>query len=211
MQTTSRSTIRSTVLTTLVPAALLYSIALTWSAAEGISSTKVLRDLAQACDAPLGQGFLSSVGYLLWMAAAAIALFAAGSNQIRGSAINRQFAFCGGGFSLFLCLDDMFLVHDRYLGQSFLYVTYAVFTALLLLRFRAPLHRFGGDSFLLSVIFLGASVLIDSFQGIFPASYETVQLFEEGAKFLGIAAWLAFWCHYVSATSNSATSNLSSL
>lgn len=95
----------------------------------------------------------------------------------------------------------MFLVHDRYLGQSFLYVTYSVFTVLLLVCFREPLKRFAGDSFLLSVVFLGSSVLIDAFQGIFPASYETVQLFEEGAKFLGIAAWLAFWCHYVNATS----------
>ena len=201
MQIDTRSTIRTTVLTTLLPAALLYLIALAWSAAEGISSTKVLRDLAQACDAPLGQGFLSSVGYLLWMAAAAVALFAATTRLIRGSIVNRQFAFCGGGFSLWLCLDDMFLVHDRYLGQSFLYVTYSVFTVLLLVYFREPLKRFAGDTFLLSVVFLGSSVLIDSFQGLFPASYETVQLFEEGAKFLGIAAWLAFWCHYVNATS----------
>ena len=201
MPTESRSTIRSTLLTTLLPAALVYVIALTWSAAEGISSTKVLRDLAQACDAPLGQGFLSSVGYLLWMAAAAIALFAAATHQIKGSVVNRQFAFCGGGFSLWLCLDDMFLVHDRYLGESFLYVTYAVFTVLLLVCFRTPLKRVCGDTFLLSVIFLGSSVLIDSFQGAFPASYERVQLFEEGAKFLGIAAWLSFWCHYVNATS----------
>ncbi len=201
MPAESRSTIRSTALTTLFPAALLYLIALTWSAAEGISSTKVLRDLAQDCDAPLGQGFLSSVGYLLWMAAAAIALFAAATGQIKGSTVNHQFAFCGGGFSLWLCLDDMFLVHDRYLGQSFLYVTYSVFTVLLLLCFRKPLKKFAGDTFLLSVVFLGSLVLIDAFQGIFPTSYETVQLFEEGAKFLGIAAWLAFWCHYVNATS----------
>ena len=95
----------------------------------------------------------------------------------------------------------MFLVHDRYLGESFLYVTYAVFSVLLLVRFRGALRRFGGDSLVLAVILLGSSVLIDAFQGVFPASYETVQLFEEGAKFLGIAAWLAFWCHYVNASS----------
>ena len=120
------STLRSTLLKALLPAALIYGVALSWSAAEGIS-TKVLRDLAQDCGAPLGQGFLSSVGYLLWMAAAAIALFAAFTGQIKGPVVNRQFAFCGGGFSLWLCLDDMFLVHDRYLGESFLYVTYAFF------------------------------------------------------------------------------------
>jgi len=68
-----RSSLRTTVLWWLIPAAVLYAVALIWSGAEGISAKFVLRDLAQSCDAPLGQGFLSSVGYLLWMAAAAIA------------------------------------------------------------------------------------------------------------------------------------------
>ena len=196
-----RSTLRATVLRTLLPAVVLYAVALIWSDAEGISAKFVLRDLAQSCDAPRGKGFLSSVGYLLWMAAAAIALFAASTRQIQGSVVNRQFAFCGGGFSLWLCLDDMFLVHDRYLGEAFLYVTYAVFTGLLLFRFRGPLRRFGGDSFLLAVVLLGASVLTDALQGLWPDSYEIVQIVEEGFKFLGIAAWLSFWCHYVSASS----------
>ena len=195
------STMRSTVVRTLLPAAVLYAVALLWSGAEGISAKLVLRDLAQSCDAPLGQGFLSSVGYLLWMAAAAIALFAASTRQIQGPAAYRQFAYCGGGFSLWLSLDDMFLVHDRYLGEAFLYVTYAFFTGLLLFKFRGPLQRFAGDTFLLAVILLGTSVLSDALQGVFPFSYETVQVVEEGAKFLGIAAWLAFWCHDVNATS----------
>ena len=196
-----RSTLRSTVLWAMVPAAIVYAIALVWSASEGISAKLVLKDLAQSCQAPLGQGFLSSVGYLLWMAAAAIALFAASTRQIQGSVLNRQFAFCGGFFSLWLCLDDMFLVHDRYIGQSFLYVTYAVFTVLLLFRFRGPLLRFGVDTFLVSVVLLGLSVVTDAIQGLWPDSYQTVQIFEEGFKFLGIAAWLSFWCHYVSSAS----------
>lgn len=198
-------TIRSTVGRTLLPATVLYSVALLWSDAEGIRAKLVLRDLAQSCDAPLGQGFLSSVGYLLWMAAAAIALFAAVTRQIQGPAAYRQFAYCGGGFSLWLCLDDMFLVHDRYLGEAFLYVTYAFFTGLLLFKFRGPLQRFAGDTFLLAVTLLGASVITDALQGVFPFSYETVQVLEEGFKFLGIAGWLAFWCHYVNATSRLTT------
>ena len=154
-----RSTFRSTLVWAMVPAAILYAVALVWSASEGVSAKLVLKDLAQSCQAPLGQGFLSSVGYLLWMAAAAIALFAAFNRQIQGSAVYRQFAFCGGGFSLWLCLDDMFLVHDRYIGQSFLYITYAVFTGLLLFRFRGPLLRFGVDTFLVSVVLLSQTPL----------------------------------------------------
>ena len=196
------STLSSTIRWTLVPAAVLYAISLVWSSAEGIDLQLVVRDLAQACDAPLGLGFISSVGYLLWMAAAAIALFAAGSGQIRGPIAWRQFAFCGGGFSLWLCLDDMFLVHDRYLGEATLYITYTVFSVLLLVCFRKPLRRFGGDSFLLSVLLLGSSVLIDALQNYLPFPPTTVQLTEEGFKLLGIAAWLGFWCQYVALASS---------
>ena len=194
---------RSTLLWALVPAAIVYAVALVWSVSEGIDAKDVVRDLAQSCNAPLGEGFLSSVGYLLWMSAAAISLFAASTRQIQGSVLNRQFAFCGGGFSLWLCLDDMFLMHDRYLGEAFLYVTYIIFTGLLLFRFRGPLRRFGGEIFLASVLLLGLSVLTDALQG-FWSSYETAQIFEEGFKFLGIAAWLSFWCHYVSSASKPA-------
>ena len=45
---------------------------------------------------------------------------------------------CGGAFSLLLCLDDMFLLHDRYIGSTFLYSLYAVFALLILFRFRRP-------------------------------------------------------------------------
>ncbi|WP_244276098.1 hypothetical protein [Synechococcus sp. N19] len=51
---------------------------------------------------------------------------------------------------------------------------------------------------------MGLSVLTDALQGLWPDSYETVQIFEEGFKFLGIAAWLSFWCHYVSSASKPA-------
>ena len=96
-------------------------------------------------------------------------------------------------------------MHDRYLGEAFLYITYAFFTGLLLFRFRGPLRCFGGDTFLASVVLLGLSVLTDALYGLLPSnSYETVQIFEEGFKFLGIAAWLSFWCHYVSSASKPA-------
>ena len=59
------------------------------------------------------------------------------------------------------------------------------------------LWSFSGDTFSVSLVLLGLSVLIDALQGLWPNSYETVQILEEGFKFLGIAAWLSFWCHYV--------------
>lgn len=177
----------------ILPALVVYVLALVLSDAAGIRTQLVIRDLAQTCDSALGVGLLSSLGYLLWISAAAISLFVAcsGVGEVRGKV--RQLLLCGGLFSLLLCIDDMFLLHDRYIGSGLLYGLYAVFALLILFRFRTQVESLGGGSFLLAVLLLGLSVLIDLLQEVIPVPYSTLQLVEEGAKFLGIATWLAFW------------------
>ena len=91
----------------------------------------------------------------------------------------------------------MFLLHDRYIGQTFLYVVYAIFAFLIVFKFRDQLLKNGGETFILAATLLAFSVLTDKFQrdiaDIIPIKYETIQLFEEGVKFLGITTWLYFW------------------
>ena len=185
--------LRRVLLLALLPALVVYVLALVLSGAAGIRTQLVIRDLAQTCDTALGVGFLSNLGYLLWMAAAAIALFTALSGVVPLRGRVQQLLLCGGGFSLLLCLDDMFLLHDRYIGSTFLYSLYAVFALLILFRFRRQVQALGGGSFLLAVVLLGSSVVIDQLQDLIPVPYARLQLVEEGAKFLGIAIWLAFW------------------
>lgn len=189
---TNRSLLRALLLAAL-PALVIYVLALVLSAAAGINTELVIRDLAQTTNTALGVGFLSNLGYLQWISAAAIALFAAlgGLPGLRGR--ERQLMLCGGAFSLLLCLDDMFLLHDRYIGSTFLYALYALFAVLILFRFRQQVLSLGGGAFVLAVALLGLSVVIDAFQTVIPVPYERLQLVEEGAKFLGIACWLAFW------------------
>ncbi|MFO7629363.1 MAG: oxidoreductase [Prochlorococcaceae cyanobacterium] len=175
----------------VLPALVVYVAALGLSAAAGIKSALVIRDLAQTADYPLGVGLISSLGYLLWMAAASIALFA-GFSFARGRL--RALLLSGGFFSLLLCLDDMFLLHDRYISANVLYLAYAVFAILILSRFRDLVLSSGGLAFLVSVLLLGGSMLIDQLQSLYRGYYNQVQLFEEGFKFIGIACWLLFWC-----------------
>ena len=177
----------------LVPALLVYIAALSLSGLAGIKGQLVLRDLAQTCSTPAGVGLLSNLGYLLWLAAAAVALFTtySGASGIRGKQM--ELLACGGWFSLILCIDDMFLLHDRYIGQTFLYLVYVVFAALIATRYRRQLMASQGELFLLAVALLGSSIGIDQFQLALPFDYETVQLVEEGAKFLGIATWVFYW------------------
>jgi hypothetical protein len=175
----------------LLPALLVYSAALLLSRAGGITDPElVIRDLAQTCGYPLGVGLLSNLGYLLWMATAAICLFVALAGGPEASGRLRPLLLSGGLFSLLLCLDDMFLLHDRYIGATFLYLLYAVFAVLILVRFRSQVLEIGGALFVIPVALLGGSILLDKLQNVLPFSYNEVQL---GLKFLGIAGWLFFW------------------
>ena len=181
----------------LIPALTVYVAALGLSDLAGIDSQKVLRDLAQTCSTPAGVGLLSNLCYLLWLAASAVALFTtySGLPGIKGK--QKGLLACGGWFSLILCIDDMFLLHDRYIGQTFLYLIYIMFSLLIATRYRKQLIASKGELFLLSVALLGTSIAIDLLQPVErdqPVIYMLSQLFEEGAKFLGIATWVLYWC-----------------
>ena len=181
----------------LIPALTVYMAALGLSDLAGIDSQKVLRDLAQTCSTPAGVGLLSNLGYLLWLAAAAVALFTSnvGLPNIRGK--QKELLACGGWFSLILCIDDMFLLHDRYIGQTFLYMVYMLFSILIATRYRKQLIAYKGEIFLLAVALLGTSIAVDLLQPVErdqPDVYMFSQLVEEGAKFLGLATWVLYWC-----------------
>ena len=205
-----RDSINKALRWSLIPALLVYVASLSLSGLAGIKGQLVLRDLAQTCGTPAGVGLLSNLGYLLWLAAGAVALFTAYSGQpgVRGK--QRELLACGGWFSFILCIDDMFLLHDRYIGQTFLYVVYMVFAALIAMRYRRQLMASRGELFLLAVALLGASIGIDQFQRDLPFMYETVQLVEEGAKFLGIATWVLYWWQASAQSLNKAQSRISS-
>jgi len=194
----------------LIPSLLVYVASLSLSGLAGIKGQLVLRDLAQTCGTPAGVGLLSNLGYLLWLAAAAVALFTAYSGQpgVRGK--QYELLACGGWLSFILCIDDMFLLHDRYIGQTFLYVVYMVFAALIAMRYRRQLMASRGELFLLAVALLGASIGIDQFQRDLPFKYKTVQLVEEGAKFLGIATWVLYWWQASTQSLNNAQSRITS-
>ena len=146
--------------------ALAYGLILHLSSAAGINSQLVIRDLAQTCSSALGVGLVSSIGYLLWMASAAAALLAFTTTRKVIPQRQRELLGLGGWMSLLLCIDDMFLLHDRYIGPTFLYGTYAISAILILLRYKESLASLKGFQFFASACFLGLSVIIDSTQDL---------------------------------------------
>ena len=177
----------------ILPSAILYIVTLYISNIYNIKLSLVVRDLAQTCGYPIGVGMISNIGILLWGAAASICLFTTFSQEINSD--SSKLLLLGGIFSGILCIDDFFLLHDRYIGPDFLNLTYLSISIFLLVRFRKILKRIGLFNLVISILFLGLSIFFDGvIQQIFNQSYDLTQLIEEGFKFLGIACWLNFWC-----------------
>ena len=177
----------------ILPFSILYFSILYISNLYKIKPLLVIRDLAQTCGYPIGVGMISNIGILLWGATASICLFVAFAENTNGE--SSKMLLLGGIFSGVVCIDDFFLLHDRYIGPDFLYLTYLSITVFLLIRFRNILKKIGPSSLLISILFLALSVLFDRIiQEVFNQSYYLTQLMEEGFKFVGIACWLNFWC-----------------
>ena len=197
MAQTKAHNLLKAIIVAITPSLITYALAINLSAMAGIKGILVIRDLAQTCDSALGIGLISNLGYLLWIATASIALFTAYGTPTNSQHKLKELLLCGGWFSFILCIDDMFLLHDRYIGQTFLYVVYAIFAFLIVFRFRDQLIKNGGEIFILAATLLAFSILTDKFQrdivDILPVKYETTQIFEEGVKFLGISSWFYFW------------------
>ena len=177
----------------ILPSSILYMAVLFISYLNNIKLSLVVRDLAQTCGYPIGVGMISNIGILLWGAAASICLFTTFSGKINSDI--SKLLLLGGAFSGLLCVDDFFLLHDRYIGPDFLNLTYLAISILILVRFKKILKKIGLFNLVISILFLGLSIFFDGvIQQIFNQSYELTQLIEEWFKFLGIVCWLNFWC-----------------
>lgn len=142
-------------------------------------------------------GAISNIGVLLWAGATAVLFFTALVVALIGGLEHRhsivQFALAGF-LTMLLCIDDFFLVHDIILpklgySETLAYMVYASFAAIYVWYARAEILGARWLMFLFSVGCLTLSVKIDVFM-----NYDNdLRLFiEDGAKLIGIAAWLSF-------------------
>ena len=172
---------------------LIYLSIIGLSSSFGIESTLVIRDLAQTCGYPIGVGLISNLGILMWSASASITLFSSLSGLVEKRE-ESNLLLLGGILTLILCLDDFFLLHDKYIGPDFLYITYSIIGLYILIKFRKIIININFLPFIIAVFFLSLSILFDRYiQEIFRENYTNIQLFEEGFKFIGIVCWMNFW------------------
>lgn len=148
-------------------------------------------------------GLVSNLGVLLWCAAAAICLFRGAENWRAGFRGCGGFLLSAGLLTLVLLLDDFFLAHEQILPrfgipEKVALAFYPVAIVLYVWAYWRQILRADAALFLLSLAFFAVSSLIDvAFDHHFyetPAGLEVSAsvILEEGAKFVGIAAWAVF-------------------
>lgn len=187
-------------LITFIPSISLLVAVAAASVLSGVGFDIMTRDVTATAGVHPLTGVLSSLGILLWCAAASVCAFAA--ITLPGSQPPEAFRFLLSSalLSAYLLLDDFFLIHDelvpRYvgLGQEVVYATLGIALMAYLVVFRGVILRTNFSVLLLALGFLAASVVLDALLEPWLVRLGDWQyLIEDGAKWLGIAAWCSYY------------------
>lgn len=164
----------------------------------------LIRDPVAIFGGQFYHGLVSNIGILLWCTAAAICLFRGAENWRAGDLRRGGFLLSAGLLTSMLMLDDFFLMHEQMLPrltgmpEKLFLIVYPVAVVLYVAAWWREIVRADAALFLLSLAFFAISNLIDvAFDYHFyeiPAGLEVSAsvILEEGAKFIGIAAWAVF-------------------
>lgn len=166
----------------------------------------LLRDPVLLTQAPFYAGAISNIGALVWCAAASICLFCAALSRQTTSnqPTSKQpickrwdiFLLCSGLITLMLLADDFFLLHEEvypnyfFISEKIILLAYGVIVLLYLAVFRKTILKTNYLLILFAFAFFGISIGIDLFD---INDSEVIFLIEDGAKFLGIISWSAYF------------------
>lgn len=156
-------------------------------------------------------GFMSTLGVLIWIGTGTVALFAAVLlwRIDMAPTIRLQLMFAGL-ISLFFGLDDVYLIHENAapklgIPQIVVLCAYVVMAVAYMAVSWRRILAFNPALFLLAGGLLGMSLAFDLF-GI-KGSVTTI-VWEDGAKFAGIAAWASYHMAFASLAVRAAVGSL---
>lgn len=143
-------------------------------------------------------GFLSNIGVLIWAFTATICLFSYVVIIHNEKNTHSNYLLFAGLLTFFLCLDDLFMLHEGIfpwhlrIPQTVVYVIYLIlFGSFFLYYFK---HIVTGEYIILliALLFLGASAV-----GDFVLPQEGLCYFiEDTLKLFGIGTWFAYYFRY---------------
>ncbi len=182
----------------LVPAALLLLLVASGCYILDLPVSRFTRDPLAITEGHPLYGFVSNVGAILWSASAAFCFLAyVLLRPLERARDEVGFFITGGGISLILLVDDLFMLHDSiatvYLAidEWLFLMIYAALCIYYLLRYWKLISGKGFLLFALAVAFFTLSIVVDSLpETLLPWHH----LYEDGFKFLGITSWCGFQC-----------------
>lgn len=141
-------------------------------------------------------GLLSNIGIMLWCGTASLCIFTYFILRNVYPGLDQNFFLCSGLITLFLLVDDLFMLHESvfplYLGmdEQMVNIVYLLFIGYLLIRYRYKILRTPYLILVSSLGFFGLAVIADT-KLTGPSPYR--HLFEDGFKFLGILGWFYYF------------------
>jgi len=150
------------------------------------------RDPLATAQLPFYVGFVSQVGLMLWAACVAVTLFAMLMLPDATHHTMKRFLLMAGIFTLFLALDDAFLLHEEVfpkfgIPELLVYIGYFGLFAAFLFVFR---RQFSTTPYVLLLTALVCFALSIGFDEL-PLERWNINpfLIEDGFKLMGIMAW----------------------
>ncbi len=187
--------LRSALLTSYLPALFILAAVTAASRLRQVPLGNFTRDPVTVLDGHWYVGALSNLGCLIWASAAAISFFAFGVLRARSEAREERLLLLWSGlFTLWLCFDDLYLLHERVLPgylrlpEEVTFAAYGLAALAYIIRFRLLIFR---SELAIPAIAFGCfalSILSDATDYPVYGHY----LVEDGFKFLGIVGWFTF-------------------
>jgi hypothetical protein len=187
----------------------------TWLIAkvQNIPMYELVADPAEIAHKPPYMGLFSQIGILIWSGTFCICWFTAsllGKDKTGVNSVSwAEFFWSSGGLSLLVLLDDWLQIHEyipvllglasdpagvpRFLQNAIefvVYILYAVIFAAYVWRYRSRIMQGNLVPVIITIVFMGLSVLID----IFPHDHlRSHDLLEEGSKLIGTVSWFNYF------------------
>lgn len=182
-------------ITLLPPLALVTAVVLQpwfearWAFMDPIIAGEISGDCCR-----IYHGFVSNVGVLYLAASGSVCLFAALCLRPVADAGKTGFLIGAGLLTAWLCLDDLFMIHEGVLpnlgvSQAVTIGIYGVLTAVYLVSSRREILSGEAPMLVIALACFAVSVGIDL---VFHSVEGHLVWAEDAAKFIGIAAWTGF-------------------
>jgi hypothetical protein len=180
-----------TVLVTVIPVGVIF---ISLKLYNNTSLDFLTRDPAMLTNSPPYIGLFSNIGMLLWSACTGICLFTyAIVRPIKRYWEISNFLLWSGGFTAFLMLDDIFLLHEDvfpFIGipEKLVYVFYVLFSLFFAIKIRKFVKKTEFIILFAAVGCLAASLICDALFG-----EHVIAKLEDVFKIAGISLWLTYF------------------